>query len=204
MVIKNVTRVGVARTSLLRTFSCPLTDSATGEDSSLAVKRDKTVQVKASPGSRSEIRLFIRKHFVMYPPRARFLNPGRGREQVPGHPLFLSEGRVAIEQFRKKGKCLHVENETKINSATSQLSVPLWSRTIGPYAASWTVPGSIPFALKIFSTSLLLYPCIRSNANEFRPYLIPHITWLLLRGLYCTELYCTLLATSTICCFTKS
>lgn len=166
MVIKNSTRVRVARTSLLRTFSCPFTDSATGEDSSLTVIGDETVQVKASPGSSSEIRLLIRKHFVMYPPRARFLNPGD--ENKFRVTLFFFPRAVAIEQSRKKGKSLHVENETKINSATSQLSVPLRSRTIGPYVASWTVPGSIPFALKIFFHQFVVVS-IHSNANELRP-----------------------------------
>jgi len=47
-IIKNSTRVGVARTSLLRTFSCSFTDSAKREDSSLTVKRDETVKVEAS------------------------------------------------------------------------------------------------------------------------------------------------------------
>ena len=58
-----------------------------------------------------------------------------GREQVLSPAFSSRELHVAeaIEQFRKKGESLHVENEKKINSAISHLSVPLRSRTIGPY-----------------------------------------------------------------------
>ena len=50
-------------------------------DSSLTVKRDETVQVEASTGSSSKIKLFIRKHFVKCTRREQMYEPW-GREQV--------------------------------------------------------------------------------------------------------------------------